>query len=116
LAVLIAYLSIDEVNGNQAVRLGEGRGVQVEIVWPRDQPPDGRFDAVVYDLDCLTPTDRQRLLSQVLAAPSPRPVVVHGYGLDDSQADALRRNGIAVYRRLEPALFSGLCLTDAPAA
>src|SRR5262245_24695315 len=100
----IAYLSIDEVNQDLATRLCEGRGDSLEVLEARDPPPDGRFDAVVYDLDCLSATDRQRLLSALTDAPCPRPVAVHGYGLEDGQANALRRNRVAVYRRLDPQL------------
>ena len=35
----------------------------------------------------------------------PHAVAVHGYNLEDGLAEALRLNGVAVYRRLRPRVF-----------
>jgi hypothetical protein len=106
--MLIAYLSIDEVNQDLAARLCEAGGTRLEVVEPRDPPPDRRFDGVVYDLDCLAPEDRRRLVGELSAAPPPWPVAVHGYHLEDGQAAALRRNGVAIHRQLGRPVFDGL--------
>jgi hypothetical protein len=76
------------------------------VLWPRDGAPDGRFAAVVYDLDSLPPGGREAVLAELTAGPLPRPVVVHSYGLEDAQAEALRGNGVALYRQPGLEVFS----------
>jgi hypothetical protein len=103
--VLIAYLTVDEVNQELARGLTAACGIRLEVLWPRDGAPDGRFAAVVYDLDSLPPGGREAVLAALTAEPLPRPVVVHSYGLEDAQAEALRGNGVALYRQLGPEVF-----------
>jgi hypothetical protein len=80
---------------------------------PRDGLPEGEFGAVVYDLDhlALPPRPRQ-ILPSLHSGIAPIWVAVHTYNLDGSQADALRRLGVAVYRELQPELFWFLRLAD----
>jgi hypothetical protein len=101
----IGYRTIDEVNEDTARRLARACGVRLYPLWPRESPPDGGFDAVLYDWDCLPQSERQELLAELLASPRPRAVALHGYNLEDGQAEALRRHSVAVYRRLHPRVF-----------
>jgi hypothetical protein len=105
----IAYLTTDEVNQDLALRLAAGQRARLEVLWPRDEPPDGRFDAVVYDLDCLPACLRQEVLSKLAAASAPWPVAVHSYALTRKQFRALRGRGVAVHRRLGARLLHRLC-------
>jgi len=47
----IAYLSTDEVNQNLAENLAARCGASQDCLSPHDPPPNGQYDAVVYDLD-----------------------------------------------------------------
>jgi len=107
--VPIAYLTVDEVNEGLALELAAACGVRLEVLWPRDEPPDGRFDAAVYDLDCLPVCLRQEVLSKLAAASAPWPAAVHGYALAGDQVRPLRKRGVVVRRRLGAALFRRLC-------
>jgi hypothetical protein len=53
--MLIGYRTIDEVNEDTARQLAQACGVRLYPLWPREAPPDGGFDAVLYDRDCLPP-------------------------------------------------------------
>ncbi|HYT89135.1 MAG TPA: hypothetical protein VEL76_10540 [Gemmataceae bacterium] len=111
----IGYLTIDEVNQRLAVELAGACGAVLEIVWPRDEPPDGRFDAVLYDLDCRPPSEREQLLGVLLAGPVTCPVALHSYNLEEHQIETLQANGIAVHRTLASEAFQSLALAVAPA-
>jgi hypothetical protein len=56
----MGYRAIDEVNQHLALQLAAECGVALAVVWPRDVLPDSRFGAVLYDLDCLPFTERER--------------------------------------------------------
>ena len=101
----IAYLTTDEVNEQLAVDLANECGASLHVLSLRDSPPDGEFDAVLYDLDYFPTPQRQKLLSDLLAGPSPHRVALHSYNLEEYQIDALRGNGIAVHRRLGSEIF-----------
>jgi hypothetical protein len=107
--VKIAYLSIDEVNLSLAEELGARFGVSVESLSPRDPAPTDRAVAVVYDLDSLPPVDRRLVLTALVKRKRRYPTAVHSYNLVPAQIEALRLNGIAVYRRLGPAVFKAMC-------
>ena len=104
----IAYLSLDEVNCDLAARLAGGRGALLEVWSFRDAPPNGRHDAVLYDLDSLPPRERRQTLAALLAGKPARPAGVHSYALDDGQVRSLRRNGVAVARKLGKSLLAAL--------
>jgi hypothetical protein len=104
----IAYLSADEVNRHLAGGMAAACGATLYLLSPKDPPPDGRFDAVVYDLDSMPPACREEILASALARPPTRPVAVHSYNLD-MWADALRDNGTVVTRRLVPGVLRALC-------
>jgi hypothetical protein len=105
----IAYLTLDEVNENLATFMVEESGATLFPLRPRDPKPDSEFDAVLYDLDSLPPPYKNELLSVLLSSPLLRPVGVHSYQLEDDEAAALRRCGLLVSRRIEPAVFQALC-------
>jgi hypothetical protein len=107
-AVIIAYLTTDEVNQHLAQQFATEYGAGLEVVWPRDALPDSRFDAVLYDLDCLPPAEREQLLAGLLAGPAPRPGAVHSYNLTEPQIETLRANGVRIYRSLAREVFQAL--------
>ncbi len=108
----VAYLTTDEINEALALRMAEACDVALYAFSCRDAPADGSFDAVLYDWDCLPLPWRQKVLSKLLSGPSSGWVVVHSYNLDEKHATALRRNGVAVFTRLEPEVFRSLRLYD----
>jgi hypothetical protein len=103
--MLIGYRTIDQVNEYTARQMARACGVKLYPLWPREPPPDGGFDAVLYDWDCLPAQERQEVLAELTAGHRPHAVALHGYNLEDSQAKALRRHTVAVYRRLHPRVF-----------
>ena len=54
-------------------------------------------------------TSSQLFLSELCLGTPDCPTAVHGYGIADEQAQALRRHGVAVAQRLHPALLRSLC-------
>ena len=106
--MLIAYLTTDEVNLDLADRLATGCGAILHPLSFQDGPPNGAFEAVLYDWDYLSPPWRQQLLAELLSRPAPCPVALHGYTLEEEHGEALRRHGVAVFRRLEPGVFLNL--------
>jgi hypothetical protein len=101
----IAYLTTDEVNKELALRLAAERQVTVCCLEPRDPPPDGEFDAVLCDWDHWPADQRPKGLDDVPAAPVGPALALHGYGLGQDQARALRRRGVLLFQRLEPKTF-----------
>jgi hypothetical protein len=106
--MLIAYLSTDEVNQDLALRLCEDGGAMLYLLTFQEIPVNGSFDAVVYDWDYLPAELRPDTQAHLLTGPLAYPVAVHGYNLDEGLIDALRRNGVAVHRRLEADVFASL--------
>ena len=104
----IAYLTTDEVNQELALQLAADQEIRLEVIWPRDEPPDGCFDAVIYDLDCLSPPQRRQLLTDLAAGRAPRPAAVHSYALEGEQIKALLGRGVIVRPRLRATLFRRL--------
>ena len=106
--MLIAYLTTDEVNQAVAAQMAEECEAAHYPLWQRDRPPEGRFDAVLYDLDYLSPPQRQEVLRGLLGSPPPYPVAVHSYHLDEDEVRGLLQNRVAVGRRLDLGLFTAL--------
>jgi hypothetical protein len=63
---------------------------------------------VVYDLDSFPEAEREEVLAKLLNSLALYPVALHSYNLTDGQVRCLRRNGVAVHRRLTEAVFLGL--------
>ena len=110
----VAYLTTDEVNRNLARGLAAACGAALHPVTPRDDPPDGSIDAVLYDLDFLSVTHRQEILAALKAGASPHVAGVHSYGLDENVVNALRKHHVVVSRRLDGKLFRKLRRQFAP--
>jgi hypothetical protein len=104
----IAYLTTDDVNRDLAIRMAEDCGATLYLLWPHDPPPDGRFDAVLYDWDYWPRDRRQEILQELLTAPTHGLVALHGYHLEEEHIDGLRRNGVFTFHRLEPEIFEFL--------
>ncbi len=97
----VAYVSLDEVNEDQARRLARANGLELELFWPTQAvPPDG-FPVVIYDLDYLPAGHCDRLPRRHAGV-----VAAHGYNLTRRQRAALRRRGVLVARRLGARLLA----------
>jgi hypothetical protein len=106
--MLVAYLSIDEVNQALATEMALACSVTVHPVWPRDPPPNGEYEALLYDWDSWPAERRKQVLEGLADGPPHRPAAVHGYNLTEDEAEALRRYGVAVHRSLRPEVFERL--------
>jgi hypothetical protein len=104
--VRIAYLTTDEVNESTACRMAAACGVTLHPLLPRDAPPNGQFDAVLYDLDSLPPGGRQEVVSELVSNLPSCPVAVHSYNLEDDVVHALHEKHVIVFRRLGHDLLS----------
>ena len=109
----VAYLTTDEVNEHLALTMAAACDIQLVPRAPREAPPDGEFDAVLYDWDYLPPEQRQELRERLHAGHGPGRVIVHGYNLGKKEVAAWRQQGITVFRRLESRVFRAL-LRPAP--
>jgi hypothetical protein len=101
----IAYLTTDEVNEQRAQQMAADCGITLCSLAPKDAPPNGEYDAVLYDWDYWPAGSQREVLAELLSGPLTHPVALHGYNLQDAQAEALPRHGVAVYRRLHPQVF-----------
>jgi hypothetical protein len=101
----VAYLTTDEVNEEQARQMAQECGLTLCPLAPKDDPPDGAYDAVLYDWDSWPAEGRREALAEMLAGPLPHAVALHGYHLEDDQVEALRRHTVAIYGRLQPRVF-----------
>lgn len=111
--MLVVYLTVDDVNQDLAAALAEYCGVTLRPVSFRDWPLEEPFDAVVYDLDSFPAAERDEILGKLLEHLSHRPAAVHSYNLGEDQVSRMRRNGVAVHRRLAKGVFIGLKLRRA---
>jgi hypothetical protein len=109
-----AYLTTDEVNGALALETARDCGVALYPLAPKEGPPDASYDAVLCDWDFWPAELRQELLAGQ-GGPPYRPLAVHGYNLDEAQAEALRMLGVAVHAGLQPEVFLQLRQAAAPA-
>jgi hypothetical protein len=103
-----AYLTTDEVNQDLALQMAEHCNATLHVLSPQDAPADGRFDAVLYDWDYLSRDQRSRVLAELRSGPLPCPVALHSYHLEAATANALRRRGVIICRRLELKVFRAL--------
>ena len=94
----IGYVATDEING---VGRPDGRQVRSDNchLRPREVHPDGLFDAVLYNLDDVPRDQQPAFLEELCLGTTDCPTAVHGYGIADEQAQALRRQGVAVAGR-----------------
>jgi hypothetical protein len=108
--MLIAYLSTDEVNQDLARQMADECEVTVSFVSLAETIGDGPYNALLLDLDYLPSGEQTKLLSQLLKDLVPLPVAVHSYNLKPEQVEVLRKNGVAVFRRLDLEIFQILRL------
>ena len=79
----VAYLTTDEVNEELARQMAQECGLTLCPLAPKDDPPDGAYDAVLYDWDSWPAEGRREALAAMLAGPLPHAVALHGYHLED---------------------------------
>jgi hypothetical protein len=101
-----AYLTLDEVNAHEAVRLGSCFGHDVYLL---DLRRRSFVDAalLILDLDSLPRDVAARLLDELAPALKER-LAVHTYHLTREALRRLVRSGVVVRRRLDRTLFSRL--------
>jgi len=92
----IAYVSTDEVDLALAAQMAAECGAEVSTLLPQDPPPDGLFDAVLYNLDDMPKDQRAALLDELRRRLPERPTAVHRYDITVEQAGALNRDGEAI--------------------
>jgi len=103
----LAYLTTDEVNQALAVASCMARKISLSILTPMDCPFEDRYDGVLCDWDSWPTERREDFLAMSRDLPG-IPTAVHGYYLPDEIVEDLMRNGVLVYRTLEPQLFREL--------
>jgi hypothetical protein len=101
-----AYLTFDEVNARQAIRLGRRCGQTVYLVSLRS-PGLGGEPFLVIDLDYVPASEHARLFKLLLPRPAGR-LAVHGYNLSADTVRRLTRAGVIVRCRLDAPLFRQL--------
>jgi hypothetical protein len=101
----LAYLTIDEVNFDLARRFAEDCDATLVPLFFVDGPPDGKFDGLLYDFDHLPNEERARILTDLLRHRSSCPVALHSYHLGEEDTNALHKNGVAVFARLDPGVL-----------
>jgi hypothetical protein len=101
-----AYLTLDEVNARQAIRLGRRCGQSVYLV---DLHSPGLADEpfLVIDLDYV-PTSEHAWLFKLLLPRLADRLAVHSYNLSADTVRRLVRSGVVVRRRLDASLFRRL--------
>jgi hypothetical protein len=105
----IAYVTTDEVNSALAVRIARSHSADLTPSHPERSLPTRGFEAILCDLDCVPPDARQALLDGILSGRSAHTRAVHGYGLSEEQAAAIRLRGVVVSKRLHSDLVRTLC-------
>jgi hypothetical protein len=106
--MLVAYLTNDEVNEDLAFQMADECGVTLCPLSFNCRCLGRRFDAVLFDWDSLPLPRRQGILFETLAGSSSFPVAVHSFNLEEEEVETLHQDGVAVFHRLEPALFKTL--------
>ena len=99
--MFISYISLDDVNQCLMAETAEEFGATMDFFASQAELPIGPCDAVVYDLDNLHSADRRHILDELTSGPAKRLSAVHSYNLRPHDAEALRRNGVIVRRRLQ---------------
>lgn len=108
--MMIACLTLDEVNLSLARLFAERNGDRLREWHPKDGPPHGRFHALIYDLDHWV-SDRQefrKLVQALSTTPLDRPIAVLSGNLDDAEVQDLQANQVLVFPRLSAELFEQL--------
>lgn len=112
--MLIAYVSTDDVNQYLATQMAQACGETRCRLTLTDAPPDGGFDAAIYDWDSLPVQQQRDVLAELRTGRAPAQLAVHSDHLEDDCIEGLRRLGIAVYRALQPEVFRNLTRAENP--
>jgi len=113
----LVYLSTDELNQSLVRGWGDHLGIEVECPDHEDPVWDGRFDAVLLDLDHTTSAWIGTLATWLKASGAVCPVAVHSYGaIGDAFRGAFRGRGVTVRSRLRSGLLQDLARVAIPPA
>jgi hypothetical protein len=97
----IGIYTVDEMNSHRAVLLGAKFGATVELAYPKDEPPEKRYDAVIYDLDHWPAEEGRRVIASLMKRLPPYCVAVIKYWLPRRVVRRCRRRGVVVCRHLD---------------
>jgi hypothetical protein len=104
----IAHVTTDEVNLALAVQVANRLGATITALSTDHLATRELFDAVLYDLDRVSPSRRQALLDEIRSEKTGVPIGIYGYCLSEDQAGKLRFHGVAVAQRLHATLIRTL--------
>jgi hypothetical protein len=104
----VAFLSIDPVHEEYAREMAARAGLDLEVLFPKDPAHLSNCAAVVCDLDFWPTEGQDHWLSELRTNQPSRRVAVVSYRINERRANALRRQGIEVFRSLSPEVFSDL--------
>jgi hypothetical protein len=104
----IAYVNNDEVNQDLVARKAAQHGAFVLRLAPQGLPPDGLYDAVLYNLDDVPRHERYPLLERLRHGKPHRPTAVHGYDITEEVVQTLKQSGVVAARRLHRGLLRDL--------
>lgn len=110
---IIPYDTLDELNLASATRMARECGASM-CRW-REAPPRPRrpFAGLLYDLDHIDCMHRSEVVGSLLSGPSPVPVAVHGYNLEDEEIVAMHANGVVAVRAFDAEVVRALCMACA---
>jgi hypothetical protein len=109
--MVIAYWTTDPVNEHAAREIADRLGASLDPCGPRDELRALRHDGAIFDLDSWPADRREEMLYGLLFGGPSCPAAVHSYNLNEDEARALRRRGVAVSRHLDRDLFLAVCPT-----
>jgi hypothetical protein len=101
----VAFLSIDPVHEEHAREIAAKAGLDLEVMFPKDPAHLGDCAA---DLDFWPAEGQDHWLSELRTNQPSCRVAVFSYRINERRANALRRQGIEVFRGLSPEVFSDL--------
>jgi hypothetical protein len=102
----VAFLSLDPVHEEYAREMAAKAGLDLEVWFPKEPAHLGDYAAVVCDLDFWPADGQDRWLSELRTSRPTSRLAVFSYRMNERRATALRRQGIEVFRRLSPEVFS----------
>jgi hypothetical protein len=103
----IAYRTPDSVNSYFVRQLADAHHAKACRLQAGAIPKEKEFDLVIYDFDYLPTDERASLVRRLLSMTTrpARPIVVHGYHVDEQLKSALKARGVTVLRVLVPNMF-----------
>jgi hypothetical protein len=102
----VAFLSLDPVQEEYAREMAATAGVDLQVLFPKEPRHVGQCNAVICDLDYWLAEGQDRWLAELRTNQPACRVAVVSYRMNERRANALRRQGIEVFRGLSPEVFA----------